>query len=75
VASRALRLLAEWALAKAGLARVQLYARVDNPASQRTAERAGFQREGVIRSHMLIKGERYDAVIFGLTAEDVASAS
>jgi RimJ/RimL family protein N-acetyltransferase len=74
VASRALRLLAEWALTEAGLPRVQLFTRVDNPASQRTAERAGFRREGVLRSHMLIKGERYDAVIFGLIAEDVASA-
>ena len=74
VASRALRLLAEWALTERGLARVQLYARLDNPASQRAAEKAGFRREGVIRSHMLIRGERHDAVIFGLIAEDVASA-
>lgn len=70
VASRAVRMLAKWALTDVGLARVQLYTRVDNPASQRTAERAGFRREGVLRSYMLIKGERHDAVIFGLTAED-----
>ena len=74
VASRALRLLAEWALTEAGLPRVQLFTRVDNVASQRVAERAGFRREGVLRSHMLLKGERHDAVIFGLVAEDVASA-
>ena len=74
VAPRALRLLAEWALTEGGMARVQLYTRVDNPASQRVAEKAGFRREGVIRSHMLLKGERHDAVIFGLIAEDVASA-
>jgi RimJ/RimL family protein N-acetyltransferase len=72
VASRAVRLLAEWALTEAGLARVQLYARVDNPASQRTAERAGFLREGVLRSYMLLNGERHDAVIFGLTSGDLA---
>ena len=71
VASRAVRLLAEWALTEAGLARVQLYARVDNPASQRTAERAGFHREGVLRSYMLLRGERHDAVIFALTANDL----
>jgi RimJ/RimL family protein N-acetyltransferase len=72
VASRAVRLLSEWALTKAGLARVQLYARVDNPASQRTAERAGFRREGVLRAYMLLRGERHDAVIYGLTPEDLA---
>jgi RimJ/RimL family protein N-acetyltransferase len=72
VAARALALLSRWALTEAGLARVQLYTRVDNPASQRTAERAGFQREGVIRSHMLLKGERHDAVMFGLIPADLA---
>jgi RimJ/RimL family protein N-acetyltransferase len=72
VASRAVKLLAEWALTEAGLARVQLFTRVDNPASQRTAERAGFRREGVLRAYMLLKGERHDAVIYGMTKEDLA---
>jgi RimJ/RimL family protein N-acetyltransferase len=72
VASRAVRLLAEWALTEAGLARVQLYTHVDNPASQRAAERAGFRREGVLRAYMLLRGERHDAVIFGMTKEDLA---
>jgi RimJ/RimL family protein N-acetyltransferase len=72
VASRAVRLLAAWALTEADLARVQLYTHVDNPASQRTAERAGFRREGVLRGYMLLKGRRHDAVIFGMTKEDLA---
>ena len=37
------------ALTEAGRARVQLYTHVDNPASQRAAEKAGFRREGVLR--------------------------
>ena len=72
VASRAVRLLAELAVTEAGRARVQLYTRVDNPASQRAAEKAGFRREGVLRAYMLLKGERHDAVIFGMTSEDLA---
>ncbi len=71
VASRAVRLLAVWALTEAGRARVQLYTHVDNPASQRAAEKAGFRREGVLRAYMLLKGERHDAVIFGMTPEDL----
>ena len=71
VASRALRLFAEWALRDAGLARVQLYTHVENPASQRAAERAGFRREGVLRSYMLLRGRRFDAVLFGLVPEDL----
>jgi RimJ/RimL family protein N-acetyltransferase len=72
VASRAMRLLAEWALRDVGLARVQLYVRIDNVASQRAAEKAGFRSEGVLRSYMLLKGGRHDAVIYGLTPEDLA---
>jgi RimJ/RimL family protein N-acetyltransferase len=74
VAARALRLLVEWGFGEVGLDRLQVFTHVDNPGSQRTAERAGFRREGVLREYMLIKGQRHDAVIYGLTAQDVASA-
>jgi RimJ/RimL family protein N-acetyltransferase len=47
--TRALRLIAGWAIAE-GAARVQLRADVENTASCRVAEKAGFQREGVLRS-------------------------
>jgi ribosomal-protein-alanine N-acetyltransferase len=48
--TRALRLLARWLLETAGAARVQLRADVQNAASVRVAEKAGFTREGVLRS-------------------------
>jgi RimJ/RimL family protein N-acetyltransferase len=50
VATRALRLITSWLLDDLGLARVQLRADVDNVASQRVAERAGYVAEGVVRS-------------------------
>jgi RimJ/RimL family protein N-acetyltransferase len=71
VASRALRLLSDWALSDVGgMARVQLTTHPDNVASQRTAERAGFRREGLLRSYMLIKGERRDAIMFARVRGD-----
>ena len=73
VASRAVRLLSRWAVAELGVARLEIQVRPDNPASQTVAERAGFVREGVLRSHLLIKGRRYDAVVFSLIADDVGS--
>jgi len=50
VATRACRLHASWALEVLGLPRLELLADVENTASQRVAERAGFTREGVARA-------------------------
>jgi RimJ/RimL family protein N-acetyltransferase len=71
VATRALALLARWALEARGLGRFQLRADVENDASQRVAEKAGFVREGVLRSELLIKGERRDVVMYSLVREDL----
>lgn len=66
VATRALRLLAGWAFDHLALARLELTCAPDNVASQRVAERCGFRREGVLRSHIRFKGGRRDTVMFGL---------
>jgi RimJ/RimL family protein N-acetyltransferase len=64
-------LLARWALTEKELARFQLRADVENEASQRVAERAGFVREGVLRSSLELKGERRDVVMYSLVREDL----
>jgi RimJ/RimL family protein N-acetyltransferase len=66
VASGAVRLLAGWALGTLGLARIELLTDPDNAASQRVAERCGFTREGIMRSHLVNNGERRDSVLFSL---------
>jgi RimJ/RimL family protein N-acetyltransferase len=66
VATRAVRLVARWAFDEVGLARVSVTCGPDNLASQRVAERCGFRREGVLRSHIPFKGARRDTVVFGL---------
>ena len=45
----------------------------ENVASQRVAERRGFVRESVLRSHMLMRnsGQRRDSVIYGLLPHEV----
>jgi RimJ/RimL family protein N-acetyltransferase len=45
-----LRLISRWAIEDAGAERVQLRADVRNAASLRVAEKAGFTREGTLRS-------------------------
>jgi ribosomal-protein-serine acetyltransferase len=71
-ATRAVRLICAWGFGALGLERVELQAAVDNPASQRVAERAGFTREAVLRSRWTTYGgERHDMDCFGLLAGEV----
>ena len=65
-ATHAVRLLARWAFAELGLARLELTCGPDNEASQRVAGRCGFSREGLLRSHVPFKGARRDSVIYSL---------
>jgi RimJ/RimL family protein N-acetyltransferase len=67
-ATRAVRLICDWAFHSLGLERLDLYAATENIASQRVAERSGFAREGVLRSFMREKGVQLDMVAFGLLA-------
>ena len=71
IAARALRLAAVWGLREVGLRRVFAEAAVDNEASIRAIERAGFQREGILRAHCKTHGQRHDCVMFSLIPEDV----
>ena len=66
VATNAVRLLARWAFAELGLARLELTCGPDNAASQQIADRCGFAREGLLRSHVPFKGARRDSVIYSL---------
>jgi RimJ/RimL family protein N-acetyltransferase len=68
VTTRAVRLLAGWAIGDCGVERLELRADVDNVASQRVAEKAGFTREGVLRSQHYNPrvGRRVDHVMFSL---------
>ena len=53
VGTRAVRLVCAYAFERLGLERLELFTLPGNAASERVAERAGFQREGVLRSHSL----------------------
>ena len=73
VASTALRLLSRWAFESSPIERLQLRAATENPASQRVAEKAGFTREGVLRSsHFNPRlGHRVDWVMYSLLPREV----
>jgi RimJ/RimL family protein N-acetyltransferase len=71
VASSAARLIAGFGFQELGLQRLELVVAVGNHASQRAAEKAGAQREGVLRKRILMHGQSLDAVMYSLIAEDV----
>ena len=71
-ASRAVALLARWALTEASLARVEALVVPDNVASQRVLEKAGFRREGHLRSYLELERQRADALIYSLLPSDLS---
>jgi ribosomal-protein-alanine N-acetyltransferase len=70
LATRAVRLIATWALRRPDIARVEAWVQTDNAPSQRLLVSAGFTQEGVLRSFLTVGGRRADAVVFSRTAQD-----
>lgn len=70
--SRAVGLLARWAVRGARIARVEALIVPENAASQRVLEKAGFRREGRLRSALPVEGQRADALIYSLLPSDLA---
>ncbi len=69
IATRSVRALVEHAFAH-GIYRVEAHVRVGNERSENVLARLGFVREGVKRRHLRHGGERVDATLFSLLADD-----
>ncbi|MEV4846756.1 GNAT family N-acetyltransferase [Micromonospora matsumotoense] len=67
----ALGALTAWGITGLGLARVEWKAHVGNTASRRVAEKAGFTVEGTLRGGVSQRGDRVDAWVGALLAEDL----
>jgi RimJ/RimL family protein N-acetyltransferase len=73
--TRAARLVARWAFAEVGVARLIAGTRPDNVGSQKVLERAGFQREGYLRNRLpSVGGGRLDDILFALLPRDLSDA-
>ncbi|MGV8968739.1 MAG: GNAT family N-acetyltransferase [Cellulomonas sp.] len=64
IATQALGLISTWGLGLPGVHRLELYVEPWNDASWRTAERAGYEREGLLRSWQVISGVRRDMYLY-----------
>jgi RimJ/RimL family protein N-acetyltransferase len=72
-ATRAVQAICAWGFAALRLERIDLLASTGNRASQLVAERAGFTREAVLRSHTRSSAGREDMVAYGLLAAELAA--
>jgi len=70
IAAKALRSVVRWALDDLQIPRLQLHVEPWNVASQWTAERVGFQREGVLRGWQQVGEERRDMIMYSMLAVD-----
>lgn len=63
-AGAGLRAITDWGLRELGIARLELYVEPWNTGSLRTAESAGYQREGLLRDWQRVGGELKDMVMY-----------
>jgi RimJ/RimL family protein N-acetyltransferase len=72
LATSAVRLLTRWAIAEAGLRRIEALVEPGNRASLRVLERSSFRREGLLRDFLDIgdTGRRADAYVYSLIPGD-----
>ena len=69
-AACAVRALTRWAHQDLRIPRLELHVEPWNTASIRTAEKAGFQREGLLRSWQEVGGKRKDMYMYARLAGD-----
>ncbi|KAM0992237.1 hypothetical protein ACFX13_010684 [Malus domestica] len=55
------------------LVRLQSFVAVENKASQRVLEKVGFQREGVLRKYLYLKGDIKDMVVYSFLSSDLTN--
>ena len=72
VATRALRLITDWTLATTDAIRLDLFTDLENDASGRVAERAGFAREGIRRAWDVDRQGRPIDSIFYVRVRDLS---
>ena len=69
-ATEAIYLLARRAFEELGYRRLEWRCNALNAASRRAAERFGFTFEGVLRNHMVVKGQNRDTAWYAMTDDE-----
>lgn len=70
VATAAVALAVDHAIARAGLHRIEATVRPENVRSLRVLARLGFREEGLLRRYLEVQGQWRDHVVLAVTEED-----
>lgn len=73
IASEAAKLLARIVFEDLEINRIEILVAVENIPSQKTAEKAGAKREGILRKRLMIGDRTHDGVLFSFISEDFES--
>jgi len=65
----------QWGFGERGLAKIWAKADPRNRRSWRVMEKLGMTREGLLRGHLKVRGERVDDVYYGILREEWESQS
>ena len=72
-ATEAARAVMRWLFDGRGVDRVFARCNAENAASWRVMEKLGMQREACLRQHRLLRGQRYDELIYGILRDEFLS--
>ena len=75
IASKACRLLLDYAFEVLDLNRVYLFTETENLPAQRLFERIGFRKEGCLRQEILSHGVLADRFVYGILREEHAKGA
>ncbi|XP_028762336.1 uncharacterized protein LOC114720799 [Neltuma alba] len=74
IATKVVKQVVEMAFADLpDLERLEAVVDVENVASQRVLEKAGFRREGILRKFLFMKGKSRDMVMFSVISDEVGA--
>jgi len=68
--TEAVKIMVDYLFLSKDLVRIQAKTRLENKASQKVLEKAGFEREGTVRKSMFIRGEWRDLFLYSILREE-----
>ncbi|OLF18576.1 GNAT family N-acetyltransferase [Actinophytocola xanthii] len=74
LATRAARVIIDWAIRERGIHRVEWLVSSENEASIAVARRLGMTRDGVLREYFPHRGRRYDVEVWSVLAPEWRAA-